>query len=200
MKCWATKTLLREEGKQSAYFFFWRGFARERRRPREMSSFEKSIWNSLTTPEQEQKPYRDGVPMPGQPTAWTALHFGSPGAREGQVLLDALPGRSRRGLLPAPRTKCSGLTAMSLASRCAVQRKRAPCYSCTSPMLSSPTLPSNFGAGVASVFSALHHMWKAWCKQGKKVLVHGLLQRAPRLVGSSREILLYYIFIILILI
>ena len=34
-----------------------------------MSSFEKSIWNSLTTPEQEQKPYRDGVPMPGQPTA-----------------------------------------------------------------------------------------------------------------------------------
>ena len=94
--------------------------------------------------------------------------FGSPGARQGQVLLDALPGRSRRRLLPAPRTKCSGLTAMSLASRCAVQRKRAPCYSCTSPMLSSPTLPSYFAAGVASVFSALHHMWKAWCKQGKK--------------------------------
>ena len=113
--------------------------------------------------------------------------FGSPGARQGQVLLDALPEWSRRGLLPAPRTKCSGLTAMSFASRCAVQRKRAPCYSCTSPMLSSPTLPSYFAAGVASVFNALHHMWKAWCKQGKKVLVHGLLQRAPRLVGSSRE-------------
>ena len=73
MKCWATKTLLREEGKQSAYFFFWRGFARERRRPREMSSFEKSIWNSLTTPEQEQETCRVCVPMLGQPTAWTAL-------------------------------------------------------------------------------------------------------------------------------
>ena len=34
-----------------------------------MSSLEKSIWNSLTTPELEQEPYRDGVPMLGQPTA-----------------------------------------------------------------------------------------------------------------------------------
>ena len=134
-----------------------------------MSSFEKSIWNSLTTPEQEQEACRVCVPMLGQPAnSLNRASFGSPGARQGQVLLDSLPEWSRRGLLPAPRTKCSGLTAMSLASRCAVQRKRAPCYSCTPPMLSSPTLPSYFAAGVASVFSALHHMWKAWCKQGKK--------------------------------
>ena len=45
----------------------------------------------------------------------------------------------------------------------------------------------NFTAGVAVFFSALHHMWKAWCKQGKKSVGHGLMQRAPRLVGSSRE-------------
>ena len=34
-----------------------------------MSSFEKSIWNSLTTPEQEQETCRVCVPMLGQPTA-----------------------------------------------------------------------------------------------------------------------------------
>ena len=45
-----------------------------------------------------------------------------------------------------------------------------------------------FTAGVAGVFTALHHMWKASCKQGKKkVWVHGLLQRVPRLVGYSLE-------------
>ena len=32
-----------------------------------MSSFEKSIWNSLTTPEQEQETCRVCVPMLGQP-------------------------------------------------------------------------------------------------------------------------------------
>ena len=42
-------------------------------------------------------------------------------------------------------------------------RKRAPWNSCTPPMLSSP-LPycNTLQAGVAGVFSALHHMWKAW--------------------------------------
>ena len=50
----------------------------------------------------------------------------------------------------------------------AVQRKRALWDSCTTPLLSFPTLPSSFAAGVASAFSALHHMWKAGCKQGKK--------------------------------
>ena len=43
-----------------------------------------------------------------------------------------------------------------------------------------------FTAGVAGVFSALHRMWKPWCKQ-KKVWFHGLMQRAPRFVGCPRE-------------
>ena len=111
------KHCLGEERTQSAYFFFRRGFARKRRRPREMSSFEKSIWNSLTTPEQEQEVCRVCVPMLGQPTAWTALLLDLKEHVKDKCCLDALPEWSRRGLLPAPRTKWSGLTAMSLASR-----------------------------------------------------------------------------------
>ena len=70
------------------------------------------------------------------------------------------------------RTKCS--TVMSPASWCTVWGKRAQWNSCTPPMLSSP-LPycNTLQAGVAGVFSALHHMWKAWSacigKQKKSV-------------------------------
>ena len=153
-----------------------------------MSSFEKCIRNSLTTPEQEQEPYRDGVPMPGQPTAWTALHFGAPGAREGQVLLDALPGRSPRRLLPAREqsaqvwqrcrwrpgapSKENGHHGTVVLLRCflllpyhdvlRLHSRSRQCLLCPAPH-------------VEGVVQA----------RKKKVLVHGLLQRAPRLVGSS---------------
>ena len=132
-----------------------------------MSSFEKSIWNSLTTPEQEQETCRVCVPMLGQPAnSLNRASFGSPGARQGQVLLDSLPEWSRRGLLPAPRTKCLGLTAMSLASR-------------------SPSKENGHHVTVVLLRSFLllpyHHVLhsrshrclpaphvEAWCEQGKK--------------------------------
>ena len=69
-----------------------------RRRLAEISSSEKSMWNSITA--QEQEACRDFVPMLGQSTR-TAIYFGAPGARQGQVLFDARLGRSHRRLLPA---------------------------------------------------------------------------------------------------
>ena len=68
----------------------------------------------------------------------------------------------------------------------AVQRKRAPCYSCTPPKLSSPTLPSCTSQPESPVSSMpCTTCGRRGASKEKKVLVHGLLQRAPRLVGSS---------------
>ena len=114
----------------------------------------------------------------------TALHFGAPGARQGQVCdLTHGPGRSRSRLHPAPRTKCLG----SDSDVVGVQRKQAPWDSCTPPMLSSPTLPST-QAGVCCIAPCTTCGSRGASK--KKVWVHGLLQLQrvhPRLVGSSRE-------------
>ena len=82
-------------------------------------------------------------------------------------------------------TKCSGRTAMSWAFWCTVwgngHHGKVVLLRCFLLLPYHHVLQ----AGVYGVFCALHHMWKAWRKQGKKkVLVHGLLQRAPRLVGE----------------
>ena len=94
---------------------------------------------------------------------WTAIHFGAPGAFE--VLFDARPGRSRHRVLPAlgqsaqPRPRCRRRPgALSDETDTTGQF-----YSSTA-FFSCPTIMC-FTAGI---FSALHHMWKAWCKQGKK--------------------------------
>ena len=186
MKCGATNEhCLGEEGTQSADFFIRRGFARKRRRPREMSSFKKSIWNSLTTPEQKQEPYRDGVPMLGQPTR-TALHFGAPGARQVQVLLDALPARSRRRLLPVQQQTAQ------VWQRCR-WRPGAPSKESGHHVtvvllcrLSSPTLMYPHSRSRRCLRCPAPHV-EGVVQARKKVMVHGLLQRAPRLLGSSRE-------------
>ena len=146
-------------------FFFRRGCATMRRRLAEISSSEKSMWSSITA--QEQEACRDFVPMLEQSTR-TAIYFGAPGARQGQVLFDARLGRSHRRLLPAQ-------------GRNARMQQR---YRCRPGAQSEETgTMGQFGrnssaamysyhnvlqAGVAGVFSALHQMWKASCKQGKK--------------------------------
>ena len=85
------------------------------------------------------------------------------------------------------RTECSGLTAMSLASRCIISSEQTgtmgQMYSYAA-FFSYPII-MYFTAGVAGVFSAPHQRWKAWCKpRKKKVLVHGLLQSASPLGGE----------------
>ena len=77
-------------------FFFRRGCATMRRRLAEISSL--NMWSSIT--EQEQEACRVCVPILGQPTR-TAIHFGAPGARQGQVFFDARLGRSWRRHLAA---------------------------------------------------------------------------------------------------
>ena len=118
-----------------------------------------------------------------------ALYFGAPGARQGQVLFDARLGRSHRRLLPAQGRNAR----MQQRYRCrpgAQSEETGTMGQLYYPaaFFSYPAI-MYFTAGVAGVFTALHHMWKASCKQEKKkVWVHGLLQRVhPRLVGSSRE-------------
>ena len=156
-----------------------------RRRLAEISSSEKSMWNSITA--QEQESCRDFVPMLGQSTR-TAIYFGAPGARQGQVLFDARLGRSHRRLLPAQGRNAR----MQQRYRCrpgAQSEETGTMGQLYYPaaFFSYPAI-MYFTAGVAGVFTALHHMWKASCKQGKKkVWVHGLLQRVPRLVGYSLE-------------
>jgi len=104
------------------------------------------------------------------------------------TLFDARPGRSRRRLLSAqernarPRQRCC-------------RRPGAPSdetntsgqLSFSAAFFSYPTIVS-FTAGVAGVFSALHHMRKAWCKQ-KKVWVHGffLCRERPAWWGALAE-------------
>ena len=82
-----------------------------------MSSFEKSIWNSLTTPEQEQEPYRDGVPMLGQQIE---QRFFS----ELQEHFNCGIWRTARKVSKSSsfgtRTKCSSRTAILAASWCIV--------------------------------------------------------------------------------
>ena len=156
------------EGGQGAHcittFFFWTGlYDKETVAGRDVLFFGgQSIQSSLTA--QDQEAYRDGVPDAGKPTR-TSLHFGAPGARHGKVLIDARPGRSRHRVLPAlgqsaqPQPRCRRRPgALSDETDTTGQF-----YSSTA-FFSCPTIMC-FTAGV---FSALHHMWKAWCKQGKK--------------------------------
>ena len=55
-----------------------------------------SFWGAKHT-ELSNRAGSGGLPRRRSP----ALHFGAPGARQGQVSLDARPGRSRRRQLPA---------------------------------------------------------------------------------------------------
>ena len=117
----------------------------------------------------------------------TALHFGGPGARHGKVLFDARPERSRHRALPAqeqsPQVGQRSRRRPDASSEQTGTMGQLYSYDA----FFSYHIIVYFTAGVAGVFCTLRHMWKAWCKQKKKVWVHGLMQRAPRLVGSSRE-------------
>ena len=67
-------------------------------------------------------------------------------------------------------------------------KKRAPWDSCTTPLLSSPILPSCTSQPESPVsFAPCTTCGRRGASKEKKVWVHGLMQRAPRLVGSSRE-------------
>ena len=139
----------------------------------------QSIQSSLTA--QDQEAYRDGVPDAGKPTR-TSLHFGAPGARLGQVLFDARPGRSRSRLHPAPRTECSTSTAMLSASK--KTGTMGQLYSSDAFFSYSVIIHSKPEFAVSLAPCTTRGSRGA---SKKKVLVHGLMQRAPRLVGCSRE-------------
>ena len=142
---------------------FRRGCTTKRLWPGEMSYFGgQSIQSSLTA--QNQEAYRDGVPDAGKPTR-TALHSGAPGTRQGQVLFDARPGSLDVDFFLHKnklRRSDSGVVGVQV---CRPNKTGTKLYS--SEAFFSTTI-MNFTAGVAVFFSALHHMWKAWCKQGKK--------------------------------
>ena len=149
-----------ETARDNIITFFLRGWARKRRSPGEIISMEKRIRNSITNGGAGGLPRRRSDPRTAN---WTAIHFGAPGAFE--VLFDARPGKSRHRVLPAqeqsaqPRPRCRRRPgALSDETDTTGQF-----YSSTA-FFSCPTIMC-FTAGV---FSALHHMWKAWCKQGKK--------------------------------
>ena len=160
-----TNTIEGERARTASQLFFRRGCATMRRRLAEISSSGKSMWNSITA--QEQEACRDFVPMLGQSTR-TAIYFGAPGARQGQVLFDARLGRSHRRLLPAQGRNAR----MQQRYRCrpgAQSEETGTMGQLYYPaaFFSYPAI-MYFTAGVAGVFTALHHMWKASCKQGKK--------------------------------
>ena len=138
-----------------------------RRRLAEISSFKRNMCNSITA--QEQEACRDFVPMLGQSTR-TAIYFGAPGARQGQVLFDARLGRSRRRHLAAQGRNAR----MQQRYRCrpgAQSEETGTMGQLYHPVafFSYPAI-MYFTAGVAGVFTALHHMRKACCKQEKKSL------------------------------
>ena len=152
-----------------------------RRRLAEISSFKRNMCNSITA--QEQEACRDFVPMLGQSTR-TAIYFGAPGARQGQVLFDARLGRSRRRHLAAQ-------------GRNARMQQR---YRCRPGAQSEETgtmgqFGRNSSADMYSYLMYFKPVSSAPCtrcgrlgaSKKKKVLVHGFMQRAPRLVGCSRE-------------
>ena len=107
-----------------------------------------------------------------------ALHSGAQGARPEEVLLLRTAWKISFSTSSCMRTKCSGRTAMSWASRGTVRRngrhgQPSFCWR-TSSIASVPSTTKK--EGVVSLYRKTRK---------KKVFVHGLLQRAPRLVGCS---------------
>ena len=145
----------------------------------------ESIQSSLTA--QEQKAYHDVVPGVGKPTR-TALHRFFWSWRSTSRALDARPGRSRRRLLPSQGRSAR----MQQRYRCRpfAQSEETgtmgQLYSSAAFFFYPTTM--HFTAGVAGAFSALHNMWKAWCKQEKKKCGFMVCYRErPAWWGRSRE-------------
>ena len=114
-------------------FFFLRGCARKRRRPEEMFSMEKRIRNFITTEEQEA--CRDSFLILGQPTR-RAIHFGAPGDIKRVIWRTAC--KVSTSTSSCTTTKCSSDIGGVQVCRLT---KRTPWDSCTTLLLSSPTLP-----------------------------------------------------------
>ena len=168
----------------SAGVFPGRGCARKFRRSTEMSSFGKRMCISLAA--QEQEACHDGAPDAKKP-AQTALHFRAPGARRGHVcyLVHGLGGLDVGFFLHKNKVLHSNVAGV-LVNR--PKKTDTTGQLCSSEAFFSSTLPScalsqsrrclqrpaSHVQGVVSLY-----------RQKKKVLVHGLMQRAPRLVGSS---------------
>ena len=160
---------------------FWYGCARKGRRSREMSSLEKRMWNYNTA--QEQEAYRDTIPRRRTANPNGALFWSSRSTSWTSVIwrtawtVDFFLHKHK--VLKLARNVVGVLV------------HRLGGYgnsgdSCTPPMLSSPTLPSCTSQPESPVSLAPCTTCGSRGASKKKVLVHGLMQRAPRLVGSSR--------------
>ena len=165
-------------------FFFRRGCARMRLSPKEILSLDKSIWNSLTTEGQEV--YRNGVPMLGQQLEQRFIL-----EVQEHVMGKCYLTHGPKGLdieLFLHKNKVLRSDSDLVGAQMHHLSKRAPWDSCTPTMLSSPTLLSCTSQPESPVsFAPCATCGRRGASKKKKVWVHGLMQRAPRLVGSSRE-------------
>ena len=149
--------------------------------------FRENIWNPLTTEQEEAN--RDSVPDAGKPTRTLLQHFSLELKEHVKGMChstNGLDGLDVGFFLHKNRVLRSDSDVVGVQVHSL--KKHAPWDSCTTPPLFSPTRSPCTSSRCWRCLQRLHHMWKAWCKRGKKVWVHGLMQRVhPRLVGSSRE-------------
>ena len=154
-----------------------------RRRLAEISSLEKRIWNSLTTEGQEA--YRDGVSKLGQQLERRFILELKEHIMDKSYLTHGLKGLDVDFFLHENKVLRSDSDVAGVQMH--HLSKRAPWVSCPpSDAFISYRIIMYFTAGVAGVFSALHHMWKPLCKQKKSVGSWFDAESAP-LLGSSRE-------------
>ena len=138
---------------------------------------------------EQTEPYHDGAPDAKKPTR-TALHFRDPGARQGHMCYLT---HGLEGLDIDLHVLYENKVLMRDRDVVGVQMHRLgirECRgSCTPPMLFSPTLPSCASSRSRRCLqrpaSHVQGVVSLYRQKKKKVLVHGLMQRAPRLVGSS---------------
>ena len=160
---------------------FWRGCVTMRRTPVEMSSSEKIY----EIPSQRRRLTARAFPTrESQLKERFSASFGAPGARQGQVSFDARPGRS---ISSYTNTKCSSSTAMSLATGCTVWRNGTMGQLYHSAAFFSFPIAMYFKPESPVSFAPCTTCGRRGASKEKKVWVHGLMQRAPRLVGRSRE-------------
>ena len=145
-----------------------------------MFSMEKRIRNFITTEEEEA--CRDSFLILGQPTR-RAIHFGAPGDIKRVIWRTAC--KVSTSTSSCTTTKCSSDIGGVQVCRLT---KRTPWDSCTTLLLSSPTLPPCTSQPESPVSSdPCTTCGRRGASKKKKVLVQGLMQRAhPGLVGSSR--------------
>ena len=189
---WRTNanTIEGERARTATQLFFPTGFARKRRRPGEMSSLEKSMGKPLTAQDQDALPRRRS--RSGTANSLNRASFWSASITSRTYIIWCTVYMVLASTSSCTTTNCSSGARPRL--RCRWRPGASSEETGTMGQLYSsaafffyPTT-MHFTAGVAGAFSALHNMWKAWCKQEKKKCGFMVCYRErPAWWGRSRE-------------